>query len=256
MNAKKERIHQELHDHLDPTLQQHFKHLHVFQTLPSTHQWLLQQPSDSPLHQEGGCVLALEQTQGVGRRGALWQHPANNLALSIAFCVDQPVIAPQFMLALAVAWRDRLASACPEQALFLKWPNDLYSKQGKIGGLMAEQPHHDLLILSVGLNRNLPEACPNADVWQGDLSLSEVTASLLKGTLEAWNTFQQEGLAPFAVRWSQHDLLLGRSVVFQTPQGAREGRVLGLCEQGGLRVMEADQVVCHPVAWSLCLKRV
>ena len=87
----------------------------------------------------GVIVLAEEQTQGRGRRGRSWHSPAGaNLYFSLGWRFHGPVeklsglsLAIGAMLAEVVA-RDYAVD------LALKWPNDLYHGERKVGGVLIE----------------------------------------------------------------------------------------------------------------------
>ncbi|WP_240410413.1 biotin--[acetyl-CoA-carboxylase] ligase [Hymenobacter oligotrophus] len=111
---------------------------------------------------EGCTVITNSQTAGRGQRGNQWEAaPGENLTLSVVW---RPVFLPaaaQFQLNLAVAlgvhdWAAGLLG--PDPALRLKWPNDLFYQDQKLGGILIEntlsgaQIHFS--IVGIGLNIN------------------------------------------------------------------------------------------------------
>jgi BirA family biotin operon repressor/biotin-[acetyl-CoA-carboxylase] ligase len=113
-----------------------------------------------------GCTVITDcQTAGRGQRGNQWEAaPGENLTLSVVW---RPTFLPataQFRLNLAVAlgvhdWAAALLG--PDPALRLKWPNDLFYQDQKLGGILIEntlsgaQIHSS--VVGIGLNINQTE---------------------------------------------------------------------------------------------------
>ena len=111
---------------------------------------------------EGCTVLTDFQTAGRGQRGNHWQAaPAENLMLSVVWQPTFLAATEQFRLSQAVAlgvhdWAGALLGAAPQ--LKLKWPNDLYYGNQKLGGILIENslsgPKIQYSIIGIGLNVN------------------------------------------------------------------------------------------------------
>jgi BirA family biotin operon repressor/biotin-[acetyl-CoA-carboxylase] ligase len=107
----------------------------------------------------GNIFLTEFQTSGRGRGGNRWVCPAGE-GLLFSLVVD-PDVAPKLWyrmsLAAGMAIVDVLGNLGLEAQL--KWPNDIYINDKKLGGILIENVN-DLLIVGVGLNmnvRNFPE---------------------------------------------------------------------------------------------------
>ena len=111
---------------------------------------------------EGCTVITDFQTAGRGQRGHQWEAaPAENLLLSVVWQPTFLAAAQQFALSQAVAlgvhdWAAALLG--PDAQLKLKWPNDLYYGEQKLGGILIENtlngPKIQHSIVGVGLNVN------------------------------------------------------------------------------------------------------
>ena len=111
---------------------------------------------------EGCTVITDFQTAGRGQRGHQWEAAAaENLLLSVVWQPTFLAPAQQFQLSQAVAlavldWAQALLGPTPQ--LRLKWPNDLYHGDQKLGGILIEntlsgaQISHS--IIGIGLNVN------------------------------------------------------------------------------------------------------
>ncbi|HEY4652841.1 MAG TPA: biotin--[acetyl-CoA-carboxylase] ligase [Pontibacter sp.] len=109
---------------------------------------------------EGCTIVTSDQTNGRGQRGNSWEaEPGKNITLSV---ILSPVFLPvrqQFYLnmavSLAVLGLLREQGAAETQ---VKWPNDLYFKDKKLGGILIENTinSHSLQhsIVGIGLNIN------------------------------------------------------------------------------------------------------
>ncbi|GAB2857175.1 biotin--[acetyl-CoA-carboxylase] ligase [Hymenobacter ruber] len=111
---------------------------------------------------EGCTVITDFQTAGRGQRGNQWvAAPAENLMLSVVWQPTFLATTEQFRLSQAVAlavhdWAATLLGPGPE--LKVKWPNDLYYGNQKLGGILIENSLSgskiQYSIIGVGLNIN------------------------------------------------------------------------------------------------------
>ena len=107
----------------------------------------------------GLLVLADEQTAGRGQRGATWHTvPGRSLALSLVVPrpeVERPGRLP-LLAALATAHALEGAGSPP---VAIKWPNDLYVADRKVGGLLLETASdpegRPFLVAGLGVNLSL-----------------------------------------------------------------------------------------------------
>ena len=104
-------------------------------------------------------VWSLAQTHGKGQRGTIWiDEPGNSLTFSVLVS-DVKIPTAQlfdFNILVAIAVYDALrALKIPDLAI--KWPNDILSANGKIGGILIENSlkstHFDSIV-GIGINVN------------------------------------------------------------------------------------------------------
>ena len=109
---------------------------------------------------EGTVVITDCQTAGRGQRGNLWQTlPGDNFTLSI-------ILRPTFLLATEQFWLNMAISLGVHEffSVFLsdhltvKWPNDIYYRNQKMGGILIENTLKgyslDATVVGIGLNIN------------------------------------------------------------------------------------------------------
>jgi BirA family biotin operon repressor/biotin-[acetyl-CoA-carboxylase] ligase len=113
-----------------------------------------------------GCVVITDkQTAGRGQRGNRWEaQPGENLTLSVVWRPTFLAAPDQFQLSQVVAlavydWASSLLSSDP--ALRVKWPNDIFFGEQKLGGILIENtlsgPKIQSSIVGIGLNINQRE---------------------------------------------------------------------------------------------------
>lgn len=110
---------------------------------------------------EGTVVVTDRQTAGRGQRGNQWEAEAGqNLTLSLVLTPTFLTATEQFWLNMAVslAINDTLTPLLPGGGLTIKWPNDVYVYDKKLGGVLIENTLQGYTlahsIVGVGLNVN------------------------------------------------------------------------------------------------------
>ena len=197
----------------------------------------------------GVIVLAEEQTQGRGRRGRSWHSPAGaNIYLSLGWRFHGSVeklsglsLAIGAMLAEAVA-RDYAVD------LALKWPNDLYYGERKVGGvlieLLGQQNGAIPVIAGIGVNVNMPpegaEAIQRpwtdlATARGAQLDRNRLAAQLVSQLASGLRDIEGGDMGGWLERWRQRDFLHGRQVLVEgSPNIA--GKAAGVDQNGALLV--------------------
>ena len=140
---------------------------------------------------EGCTVVASHQTRGRGQRGNTWEaEPGRNVTLSVILFPSFLAARQQFYLNMAVSLA--VLDLLREQGLpeaQVKWPNDLYFQDKKLGGILIENSVNGYTlqhsIVGIGLNVNQlrfgsPAATSMAKELGKVLKLEEVTARLLE----------------------------------------------------------------------------
>jgi BirA family transcriptional regulator, biotin operon repressor / biotin---[acetyl-CoA-carboxylase] ligase len=204
---------------------------------------------------EGVAVVADLQTAGRGRRGRTWISPPGvNLMLSVALRPQvEPALAPLLGLSAALALRSACASAAPEAALAIRWPNDLVDRAGrKVAGVLIETALSDgrltEAVIGLGINANWRRADMPAEIAAQATSLVESNGRpvdrplLLAHLLDALDdeiAALERGESPVsrarAVSW-----LDGREVDIDLGERVLTAQVAGLGDDGSL-LLDAPQ---------------
>jgi BirA family biotin operon repressor/biotin-[acetyl-CoA-carboxylase] ligase len=126
----------------------------------STNNWLKAYVSKSAPVAEGTVIMAEEQFAGRGQAGNTWiSRPGENLTMSVLLNPGFIQPSEQFRLnkAVSLAVSDVLQRYLPG-IIKIKWPNDLYAGDQKIGGILIENMLQGNrikhAIIGIGLNIN------------------------------------------------------------------------------------------------------
>ena len=197
----------------------------------------------------GMVVMAEEQTAGRGRRGRSWHSPAGaNLYCSLGWCFG---LALEQLSGLSLAVGAMLAEAIAEAydtPLALKWPNDVYHDERKLGGvlieMLGERDGRQYVVVGVGLNVDMPAVAseviqqPWTDLCTAvgrSIDRNLLTAGVLDQLADGLQQVDRDGMGDWLERWRQRDLLKGRSVVVDGSPPVK-GQAAGIDETGALLV--------------------
>ncbi|MFC0676803.1 biotin--[acetyl-CoA-carboxylase] ligase [Lysobacter korlensis] len=231
--------------------------LEVAWSIDSTNSELLRRAT--PAH-GAAALLAERQTGGRGRLGRSWASPlAAHIYLSVARRFgDGLARLGGLSLVAGIATAEAL-HGLGFASVRLKWPNDLVvvdtAGLRKLGGLLVEGGGEHAgpvrAVIGLGLNVRMPDTAAQAidQPWCDLATLAapattparnEVAAAVLGHLLPALDEFDAVGLGRFLPRYAALDALHGETVELRGPAGIERGTVLGLAEDGGLRVQLAS----------------
>lgn len=142
------------------------------------------------------AVAALEQTAGKGQRGKSWlAQPGKNIALSVIIKTDNLKPAQQFLLSMAVAMAAyEFIKKYAGAEIAIKWPNDLYWRNKKAGGILIENVYNGSkwkwAVAGIGINVNqtsfgssLPNPVSLKQITEREFDIEKITAELYEKIL-------------------------------------------------------------------------
>ena len=186
---------------------------------------------------EATLLVAERQTAGRGRQGRVWQSQAGD---SLTFSISL-ALRPQDWSGLSLAVGLSLAESLHPDVR-LKWPNDLWFEDRKLGGILVEAASmggRSQVVVGVGLNiRPRPaEGLSTAPAALSELlpgcSAADALARVASPLVQALLAFETSGFAPLQKRFEDRDVLKGRQV--HTSDG-QQGMALGVSRGGALRL--------------------
>ncbi|HEX5360201.1 MAG TPA: biotin--[acetyl-CoA-carboxylase] ligase [Fluviicoccus sp.] len=221
--------------------------------------------NDIAAKQLGGATdlvvsLAEYQESGRGRRGRSWQSPPGaGLVASIGWRTVVGVSALQGLsLAVGVVILEAMESM-GFTGLALKWPNDIVSEKGKVGGILIELSGEidgpSQVVIGVGLNlydrikladypvdalMQMPE-----DATRSTVSRHRITLEVLNAVMSLIERFPALGFGEWRDRWIQRDFYRDREVVLLGYQEPVFGIARGVDATGGLLVENDKGLVVY-----------
>ncbi len=192
------------------------------------------------------ALVAEAQTEGRGQYGRVWSSPQGNIYCSVAFQSD---LCPNVLImAASVVIRRALGNFCD---VSIKWPNDLFVQNQKVGGMLLERAANRW-ILGFGINA-LYAPIDRA------VSLASVTGvvldkwGIIKKVLADWQIYLGNPYCCCA-EWNAHGLWIGRSVKVERVNWPTEaGKFLGVSVNGSA-LLDKDGQTCELAAGSLVLE--
>jgi BirA family biotin operon repressor/biotin-[acetyl-CoA-carboxylase] ligase len=193
---------------------------------------------------QGCVVLAEEQRAGRGRWGRSWRAEAGSGLLFTVVLAPGPSVAPASLpVALGIASVQALR-ALGLSDVSLKWPNDLWWRERKLGGLLVEQAG-SFLLAGCGLNitqseTDWPDGLRGQAVSLRQAGLKASREAVLAALLGTWESvlpvWSKGGLEAFRAELDAYDALLGRDCRVGLGRDTLQGRVLGVASDGSLRL--------------------
>lgn len=180
-------------------------------------------------------VLAAGQERGRGRWGSSWWQAPRAMFSSLAMTEPWPssrlAVVP---LVVGLAVRDAIAEVLGVR-VGLKWPNDLMTGEGKVGGILVERSE-PVLTIGCGVNLWWPDPPTGAAGLVGADPGPGVAALLAAAWVDRWL------VASTAEGWDRRGYLaacitVGMEVGWE--QG-RTGRAVDVDRAGGLVVTTAE----------------
>ena len=238
--------------------------LEVCDSLDSTNSELMRRARAGQV--QPTLLVARQQTAGRGRLGRQWLsgtgHTDSDVygeGASLTFSLGLP-LAPASWSGLSLAVGVSIATSL-HPALRLKWPNDLWLHERKLGGILIETAAFDggrHAIVGVGINLGVrgDDGLARAPAWLEELlpgigapqTLLRIAAPLL----QAIRDFELRGFAPFQPGFAQRDALMGEPLTLSDgtcgiAQGVNAEGALLLRTADGLQAITSSEVSLRPV---------
>ena len=201
---------------------------------------------------DGTVILTEEQSAGRGRMDRQWVSPyGKNILMSLLLKPSiQVEKAYSLTLALAVASIDALNMMTGLNAM-IKWPNDIYLKRKKLGGILTEFRLKGLsieyVILGLGLNVDwcpdqktlFPSTCIKKEFGK-ELSRNQLVGNILLKYDNLYYRILNNEVEAFHKRCNELSLVSGNNVSISAQEEMIRGKAVGIDVDGALLVKGAD----------------
>jgi BirA family transcriptional regulator, biotin operon repressor / biotin---[acetyl-CoA-carboxylase] ligase len=235
--------------------------IHYFDEIDSTQNLAREMAaSDAP---QGTIVIAERQSAGRGRLGRSWHSPSGvNIYTTIILRPAMPLAeVPRLSLVAGVATAEALEREAPG-IVALKWPNDVWLRGRKTGGIIAEavtdaRGNLACVLVGIGINVNLSAEDIPVELRDKATSLRAATgracdriaiADALFSLFDSrYMEFLSHGFEAIRPAWERYSALTGRHVSIADGGRRVTGVVKGIDSEGAL-VLDVDGRVERIVA--------
>lgn len=193
------------------------------------------------------------QTSGRGSKGKKWENADKSMLFTLGVPLKLPVGHYQG-ITLTLGFEIVRVLQKHNMGVQLKWPNDLWYKNGKLGGILVEvayskdkTPH---LIVGVGINlicRSSKIPCTSeykaSDLsdWYADFDRDTLIIELAKAIKQCIETFDKSSLELLMLKWKDIDCFYKQTMRY-TPVTGESFTVVneGIDQYGRLRLRKGD----------------
>ncbi len=207
-------------------------------------------------------IIAEEQTGGVGRLGRAWVSPAGGIWLTILL---KPKIPLDHLFMITMAGSVAIARAIRKEygiAALIKWPNDIFIGDKKVGGLLlelaaeADTVHYALLGIGIDANISLTElSSPLKDILtslEAEVGHEVDRVALLARVLREFELrYQQleDGEYDSIIReWKSLSMTIDQRVVIKTINKTFAGEAIDIDARGALIIRKDNGKVERVIA--------
>ena len=217
----------------------------LFDSVDSTHLEMKRRYQDLI---DGTVIVANSQIAGRGRHFRQWVSPAEkNLYFNILLPLHGIPLknAPQLMQVAALSIAEFLNDS-GISGIFVKWPNDIWHRKEKLGGVIAEilpSPVERKLSLGIGLNVNvsvsdlsgIDKPATSLSILSGKiLDREKLLIDILKKLEQAFKEFRNSGILPWLEKWRKMACFVGSSASIVEGKTSITGKILGIENDGSL----------------------
>lgn len=234
--------------------------IEILAQAPSSNTLLAQRAGMDQKKVHSHSALAVElQTAGRGRMGRTWHSSLGSaLTFSLLWRFDRGLNALSGLSLAAGVAIVRALNKLGAQGVHLKWPNDILTNQGKLGGVLIEAQGDMLgpsaVVIGIGLNCTLPAmlaqrigqpACGLDEVCDAMPTRNQLLAVLLQELAAVLEQFAQSGFSAFRNEWEQYNVHQNRKIELHMPDDSMlSGTVRGV-DDSGLLCVETGHGLRH-----------
>ena len=224
----------------------------VLDHVDSTNEFLLNLATQQSIHKH--ACIAEYMSAGRGRRRRKWSGSAyENVMLSIAWDFSKDI---RFLSGLSLAVAVIVVQCLSEltnEALQVKWPNDILWEYRKLSGILLET-RDTTAVIGIGINCSLSDDNRNAidqpvaclsDLPDYSANRSVLVSRLLCSLGHGLEIFMKQRLEPFRQEWMQKHAYSNRRILTDG-MNPREGTAIGIDGDGAL-LLKLDSGEIIPV---------
>lgn len=220
----------------------------------STNTYLKYLVSNSKPLIEGTVIMADHQFAGRGQNDNIWNsNKGQNLTVSIYLRPSFLAVTEQFFLNIAVCLgiTDALITLLNNDCV-IKWPNDIFYKNRKLGGILIENTSKGYLIkesvIGIGLNVNQTDfgdlndkATSIAKILHQNYELTDLLAQICAAIEKRYLQLKSRQKFILEADYKNRLYLLNKPSSFEINNEVIEGEIVGIAPEGYL-IIKIDGV--------------
>lgn len=195
----------------------------------------------------GDCLIAEYQSAARGRRERKWQGA---LGRQVTLSLSWEFASLEALTLLSVAVGVEIAQALEAYGflgLKVKWPNDLYWHDGKLGGILVEtRPRGQSIMAIIGVGINLKDLPVHNERYHStsldsigkEISRNDLAVLIIDALRRACFKVASGSRSCYIELLSKRDYLSGKEVRIDTGNQIFLGLVLGINDKGELLLKE------------------
>lgn len=199
------------------------------------------------LAQHGKSVLAYHQTGGKGQRGKIWQSPAGE-SMSLSVILQPSFVKPsqgfQLLATIAVAVTTVLEKYIGDETS-IKWPNDLYWRDRKAGGILIESiikgTDYVWVVAGIGINvkqSSFPQFLGNPvslkQITGKEVDIKKLALEISEEVIASVDSLKQNGADAVFEKYNAKLFLKNQLTKLKHNTRVFETRIKGVNNQGQL----------------------
>jgi BirA family transcriptional regulator, biotin operon repressor / biotin---[acetyl-CoA-carboxylase] ligase len=206
---------------------------------------------------EGTVFLTYDQSAGRGLMNNSWEsEPGKNLTFSIVLCPEFLEIRRQFMLSKVVSLGVYRAINKYVADLKIKWPNDIYVGNLKLGGILIENSIMSGLIknsiIGIGINVNQMVFRSNAPnpvslqlLTNQHYDVEQILSEVLEAIDDYYHQLKSGDFAAIDMDYLSALYRLNEIHGFNSENQEFQGEIMGVNEIGQLQIRKSTGELCE-----------
>jgi BirA family biotin operon repressor/biotin-[acetyl-CoA-carboxylase] ligase len=218
----------------------------VLDTVDSTNNYAMAKVHEG-LSRHGNAYFSSIQTAGKGQRAKFWETSIDvNIALSIVLEITRLNALQQFQLSVAIAigCYDFFSSYAGDETS-IKWPNDIYWRDRKAGGILIENIFHGkewkYAVAGIGVNINqtlfddsLKNAVSLKQITGKSFDLIALAKALHQSVLKRFNELERGEFTGLLKKYNELLFCLNRPATLKKNDVSFNTIIKGVTPQGQL----------------------
>ena len=166
------------------------------------------------------CMIADQQTEGIGRRGNKWISPKGNIYISFLFKYNLSIDQHFLLSAVMANSIANLIKMYVKEKINIKWPNDIMVNNNKIAGIMTEIVElNNIKYILIGAGINILSApkiyeyptCCLSD-YAVNIEYEEILFEMIKSYFEEYQMIDQKKYNKVLEKFKKKMMYLGSYV--------------------------------------------